>query len=55
MPESETVAERRAAALQLMELALIELEAIEDSLGAMRLQHAIDTVRGDNSGRSTKV
>lgn len=47
MSESKTVAARRAAAIQLMQQALIELKAIEDSLGAMRLQHAIDVVRGE--------
>ncbi|SEJ91971.1 hypothetical protein SAMN05518849_11854 [Sphingobium sp. AP50] len=37
---------RRSAAVRLMEEALIELEAVHEVLGAMRLQHAIDVVKG---------
>lgn len=40
-------AARRSSAIRLMEQALAELEAIDDALGAMRLQHAIDVVRGE--------
>jgi hypothetical protein len=43
------VTAKRVAAIGLMEQALIELKAIEDVLGAMRLQHAIDVVRGEKA------
>lgn len=45
MIASEDAAARRSSAIKLMERALAELEAIDDCLGAMRLQHAIDVVR----------
>ncbi|WP_323810192.1 hypothetical protein [Sphingobium baderi] len=45
MIASEDAAARRSSAIRLMERALAELEAIDDGLGAMRLQHAIDVVR----------
>ncbi|GEM_PF-2166853 len=45
MTETDRTGEKRAAALALMEQALEMLEDIEEHLGAMRLQHAIDIVR----------
>lgn len=46
MVASDDAAARRSSAIRLMEQALAELDAIDDALGAMRLQHAIDVVRG---------
>lgn len=46
MSASEDATARRSSAIRLMEQALAELAAIDDDLGAMRLQHAIDVVRG---------
>jgi|UPI0008343CA9 hypothetical protein len=43
----EDATARRSSAIKLMEQALVELDAMDDALGAMRLQHAIDVVRGE--------
>lgn len=45
MTDTEITAQKRITALALMEQALRMLEEIEEYLGAMRLQHAIDIVR----------
>jgi hypothetical protein len=47
MVGSDDADARRLRAIRLMEQALAELDAIDDVLGAMRLQHAIDVVRGN--------
>lgn len=47
MSNQSIAAQRRARAIEHMEKALIELDEAEDSIIAMRLQHALDVARGD--------
>lgn len=50
----KTTAQRRAHAIDLMEQALAELNAAEDVIVAMRLQHALDVARGKGPAHSAK-
>ena len=50
----KTTAQRRAHAIDLMEEALAELNAAEDVIVAMRLQHALDVAREGGCGPSVE-
>ncbi|WP_176482741.1 hypothetical protein [Sphingobium sp. D43FB] len=50
----KTTAQRRAHAIDLMEQALAELNAAEDVIVAMRLQHALDVAREEGPAQSVE-
>lgn len=49
MSTQSNAAQRRALAIAYMEKALAELDADEDAIVAMRLQHALDVARGEEA------
>lgn len=53
MSTQSNTAQRRALAIAYMEKALAELEADEDAIVAMRLQHALDVARGEEASQSS--
>lgn len=49
MSTQSNTAQKRALAIAYMEKALAELDADEDAIVAMRLQHALDVARGEEA------